>query len=154
MNGRSNTTKQIQESDQLIDLVSHTSERVDDLAASLYPPSHKPEVKENITPLVEHLRTILSTIRWIYNRNNTQMDKQYNTMQSTCSFKYLVTTFHLSYFIVNYVCSAQHITLLQLFIWFLGHQRPECSLAWFKNIMELCIVTVTIVKKTRRLLSL
>ena len=63
MNGRSNTTKQVQDSDNLSHIFSYTSERVDDFSASLYPPSNKTEIKENITPLVQHLDTVITAIR-------------------------------------------------------------------------------------------
>ncbi|XP_067934188.1 cyclin-D1-binding protein 1 homolog [Watersipora subatra] len=62
-NGHADTVTQITDYDVFYQQLSSTSELVDDFAASLYPPSHKPEVKSSATSLTDHLSCFLETFR-------------------------------------------------------------------------------------------
>lgn len=57
------TTAFIADCDNLADVISSSSELVDDFSASLYPPIDREEVIANVTPLVNHLNTLLQIFR-------------------------------------------------------------------------------------------
>lgn len=61
--GQSPTVGFVADCDRIADIISHSSERVDDFSASLYPPIDRDEVKANLPLLVSHLETLLQTFR-------------------------------------------------------------------------------------------